>query len=88
MFNNSPLTREQQRRQRNHLQGLALLRQIFRAEYAQFFLESSKYRHEHTKATKKGHIHKHRPAGSKMLKRYNRQQWNAFKAAIEAGVWS
>lgn len=82
------MTREQQRRQRNHLQGLALLRFIFRTDYAAFYRESAQYRHTTSKATKKGHIHKHKPAGSKALKKFNRQQWNAFKGAFEAGIWS
>jgi len=34
------------------------------------------YRRYESKATKKGHIHKHRPTGSKFLKKTNRAEWN------------
>jgi hypothetical protein len=75
------MTREQQRRQRNHLMGLALLRRIFRADYAEFYRQSAQYINTTSRATKKGHIHKHQPAGSKLLKRFDRQRWQALREA-------
>ena len=54
---------------------LSWLIAVFRVEDAEFMRLSSKHRHYESKATKKGHRHKHRPAGSKLLKKANRELW-------------
>lgn len=66
--------------QKAHLRGLMILRRIFRCEYNEFFRESAKNTRFTSKATKKGHIHRHRPAGSKLTKRHNRQAFDAQRA--------
>ena len=56
--------------------GVNWLCQIFRVEVADFFREADKYRRHESRATKKGHIHRHRPSGSKAMKKYNRYAWD------------
>ena len=55
--------------------GILWLCATFKVHYATFFAEAEKYRRHESKATKKGHIHKHRPCGSKAMKKYNRFAW-------------
>ena len=56
--------------------GVLQLCAMFNVHHADFFRLAEGYRHHETKATRKKHIHKHRPTGSKALKKYNRFAWD------------
>lgn len=56
---------------KRHLVGLAVLRRMFRADQAPLQRLARQQSRFESKATRKGHIHKHNPPGTKMRrKRY------------------
>jgi len=63
--------------------GKKVLDLIFRVDLAEMFRLSSKCRHQTSKATKKGHIHRHSSPGAKLLKRYNRIAWEGMRAKLK-----
>lgn len=56
--------------------GVIALCKLFKVELNEFYKEAEIYRKYETKATKKNHIHKHRPAGSKLMKKHSRFAWD------------
>ena len=60
--------------------GVIQLCNMFRVEIAEFYEDANKYRNYESKATKKNHIHKHRPCGSKAMKKYARYTWEDMRA--------
>ena len=61
-------------------QGVRWLCVMFRVERADLIRYARPFRNHESKATKKGHIHKHRSPGSKLLKRYDRARWDLLTA--------
>ena len=58
--------------------GVIFLCNMFKVELAEYYVTAEQYRNKENKATKKGHVHNHRPCGSKALKKYDRAKWNLY----------
>lgn len=56
--------------------GVQLLVYLFQPQRAELIRLARPYRRLESKATKKNHHHPHRPAGSKLMKRFDRARWN------------
>ena len=69
----------------NPSKGVIQLCSLFGIEKERLeFLElGRKFANETNKATKKNHIHEHRDAGSKALKKYNRWAWDKKNGFIQ-----
>ena len=56
--------------------GVLRLCAMFNVHMNEFFRAADGYRNYESRPTAKKHIHKHRPAGSKLLKKHNRFEWD------------